>query len=158
MIGITYGKIEFGDLNVISTKVTMALHDSNSGNFANPASVMSFNSNNALTIRDPKTDFFKTIDEIIKSVENYIDYPDSTVGDKRSMGIQNSIAMMDDILDHTYSSHSKVGSNSNALTSATKKAVIPCLLVPCKQGHEELLTVVALLLNYYTPAGVLIKS
>ncbi|MDQ7045979.1 MAG: flagellar biosynthesis protein FlgL [Sulfurimonas sp.] len=118
------GKIEFGDLNFTTTQVTMSLHDSNSGDFTQPASVLSFNSNNALTVRDAKTDFFKTIDELIKSVENHITYPDSTVGNQRSVGIENSIAMMEDLFNHTVRSQSIVGANSNALTSSLERTEI----------------------------------
>ncbi|MDQ7061921.1 MAG: flagellar biosynthesis protein FlgL [Sulfurimonas sp.] len=118
------GKIEFGDLNFTTTQVTMSLHDSNSGDFTQPASVLSFNSNNALAVRDAKTDFFKTIDELIKSVENHITYPDSTVGNQRSVGIENSIAMMEDLFNHTVRSQSIVGANSNALTSSLERTEI----------------------------------
>jgi flagellar hook-associated protein 3 FlgL len=64
------GKMEFKEINTSNTKATISLYDSNSGDFSvgAAASVMTFNSNNALTIRDAKTDFFKTFDEIIKSV------------------------------------------------------------------------------------------
>ena len=116
---------------------TISLYDSNSGDFSdnydsdgdgtndtNLASVMSFNSNNALTIRDPKTDFFKTIDDIITSVENHILYPDDTEGDGRSIGIENAITMMDDLQDHVFRSHSLVGANSNALTASLERTSI----------------------------------
>lgn len=122
---LTYdGKIGFEELNKSNTKATIALYDSNSGDF-NPlsdASVMTFNSNNALTVRDPKTDFFKTFDEIIKSVENYKLYPDSNSGDARSLGTENAIAMIDDLKDHISRSNSKVGAQSNALTKSLDRS------------------------------------
>ena len=119
------GKIQFDDLGTGLTKATISLYDSDSGDFSTTTgSVMSFNSNNALTIRDPKTDFFKTIDEMIKSVENHISYPDCTEGEGRSIGIQNAITMMDDLQDHIFRSHSLVGANSNALTASLERTSI----------------------------------
>lgn len=119
------GKIGFKDLNFLTTKATVALYDSNSGDFStSTGSVMNFNSNNALTVRDPKTDFFQTIDEIITSVENHTLYPNHTVGDQRSVGIENAIAMLDDLQDHVFTSHSRVGANSNALTLSLERTEI----------------------------------
>ncbi len=116
------GKIQFNDLSNSSTKATIALYDSKSGDFSTTAgSVMSFNSNNALTIRDPKTDFFQTIDEMITAVENYKNYPDSSSGDMRNIGIQNAISMMDDLQDHVFRSHSVVGAQSNTLTNSLER-------------------------------------
>ena len=123
------GKIKFGDLNVISTKATIALYDANSGkNFpmgsgvGTDSSVMSFNANNALTISDPKTDFFKTINEVISAVENQTNDPDSTiVGAMRNVGIKNATGMMDDLQAHIYTTQSQVGAHSNTLTSSLQR-------------------------------------
>lgn len=116
-------KIQFEEINTGSTKATIALYDANSGDFTvgADASVMTFNTNNALTVCDPKTDFFKTLDEIITSVENYKLYPDSSSGDIRNVGIENAIAMMDDLQDHVYRAHSQVGVQSNALDTSLQR-------------------------------------
>ena len=82
---------------------------------------MSFNSNNALTIRDPKTDFFKSIDKMIKSVQEYKEYPDASSGTKRGVGIENAIKMMDDLFNHVNRSHSIAGAQSNSLTRANER-------------------------------------
>ena len=126
------GKIEFKDLTASNTKATVALYDSSSDGFAtnvagdvtDASSVMTFNTNNSLTIRDPKTDFFKTIDEIIKAVENYSNYPDSDSFDVRSLGIDNAISMMDDLQDHTIRMQSTVGAQSNTLSDAVERTSI----------------------------------
>ena len=120
------GKLTFSQLNTTDTKATISLYDSNSGKIgttSNPAksSVMSFNSNNALTIRDPKTDFFKSIDKMIKSVQEYKEYPDASSGTKRGVGIENSIQMMDDLFNHVNRSHSIAGAQSNSLTRANER-------------------------------------
>lgn len=115
------GKIQFEEIGTGNTKAAIALYDANSGNFTADASVMTFNTNNAITVRDPKTDFFKTLDEIIKSVESYKLYPDSSSGDVRNVGIENAIAMMDDLQDHVYRAHSQVGVQSNALNTSLER-------------------------------------
>ena len=118
------GKIQFEDSTSVNTKATLALYDSNSGDFTKNPSVMTFNANNALTVRDPKTDFFKNLDEMITAVENYKAYPDSSKGDMRNVGIQNAITMLDDLMDHVTRSHSVVGAQSNSLSSSLERTQI----------------------------------
>ncbi len=115
------GKIEFGATNTTDTKATMALYDANSGDITADASVMTFNTNNALTIRDPKTDFFKALDEMITAVENHNLYPDSTSSKVRNVGIENAISIMDDLQDHVFRSHSYVGAQSNSLSRSIER-------------------------------------
>lgn len=117
------GKIQFKDATSSNTKASLAMYDSNSGDFSigADASVMTFNSNNALTVRDPKTDFFKNLREAITAVENYKLYPDSKSGDMRSVGIENAISIMDDLMEHVGGAHAVVGAQSNALTNALER-------------------------------------
>lgn len=120
------GKIQFKDFSSSTTKATISLYDSSAGDFTAlaPVSVMTFNTNNAVTIRDPKTDFFKTLNEIITAVEEHKPYPDSSSGDMRNVGIENAIIMMDDLQDHIFKSHSKVGAQSNALIKSLDRTSI----------------------------------
>ena len=121
---LTYdGKISFKDALNVSTGASIAIFDSNGNDFTAGAasSVSTFNTNNALTIRDPKTDFFKTIDAMIVAVENHKNYPDSTNGDMRNVGIENAIAMMDDLQEHISRTHSMVGAQSNTLTNSLER-------------------------------------
>jgi flagellar hook-associated protein 3 FlgL len=100
------------------------LYDSNSGKFGGDSSVMTLNTNNSLSIRDPKTDFFKTIDEMISAVENNKIYPDADSGDVRSVGIENAIKMIDDLQDHVLRAHAEVGAQSNTLTKSLERTQI----------------------------------
>lgn len=118
------GKLQFVDTTSTNTKATLALFDANSGKFGGDSSVMSFNANNALTVRDPKTDFFQMIDEMITAVENYKTQPDASSGDARNVGIQNAIKMIDDLQNHVQRSHSKVGAQSNTLTNSLDRTQI----------------------------------
>ena len=120
------GKIQFKDLNNAKTKATMSLYDANTNDFGKPASVMTFNTNNALTVRDPKTDFFKTINEMIQGVESYKNNPDATSTNpaNRFVGIQNAIAMMDDLQSHTFRTQSVAGAQSNTLSKSLERTGI----------------------------------
>ncbi|WP_304543823.1 flagellar biosynthesis protein FlgL [Sulfurimonas microaerophilic] len=118
------GKIAFKDLTNGNTQATMALHDVNSGDFTADPSVITFNSNNTLTVRDPKNDFFKSLDEMIQSVEEYKINPDATTGTERNLGMENSIARMDALQDHFFSMHARVGAQSNTLDQSLQRAQV----------------------------------
>ncbi len=115
------GKITFSDQTSSITKASIALYDSNSDNFTKDASVMTFNTNNALTISDPKTDFFKTIDEVITSVSDHTNYPDAENANPNTIGIENAIQKMDDLQSHVARMHSKVGAQSNTLNTSLQR-------------------------------------
>lgn len=117
------GKIQFQEIGASDTNASISLYDVNSNDFTvgAPASVMSFNTNNAVTIVDPKTDFFKEIDEMIIAVEDHKVYPDASSGTVRNLGIENAIDKLDALQDHVIRSHSMVGAQSNALTMSKER-------------------------------------
>jgi flagellar hook-associated protein 3 FlgL len=115
------GKIQFGEISSANTKATLSLYDENSDDFTSAASVATFNTNNSLTVTDPKTDFFKSIDDIVTAVEEYKNDPDSSNGSPRGIGIQNAIARLDDLMGHVSRSHTVVGANSNTLNRALER-------------------------------------
>ena len=120
------GKIQFSDSAAATTGATLSMYDSNSGDFTPPAptTMVSFNTNNALTVNDPKTDFFKELNQIITAVENHKLYADSSTGDIRNIGIQNAMSKMDDLMNHVTRSHTKVGAQSNALERSLERTSI----------------------------------
>lgn len=118
------GKIEFKDLSNALTKASISIYDANSNDFSNDPSVMTFNANNALTVRDPKTDFFKEIDEIITAVENHKFYPETSSGVLRNVGMENSIAKIDDLQDHINRTQAVAGAQSNTLSVAQERTAI----------------------------------
>ncbi|QOP43627.1 flagellar biosynthesis protein FlgL [Sulfurimonas sediminis] len=119
---LTYdGKLKFTDLTATQTQSTIALYDANSDNFTADASVMTFNANNALTVVDPKTDFFKNLDEAITAVEDHKLYPDSSSGNMRNQGIENALAAIDKLQSHVSRSHSVVGAQSNTLNTSLER-------------------------------------
>ena len=118
------GKIAYEQLNTTNTLTEISLFDSNTGDFNADSPVMSFNSNNSLQIRDPKTDFFKELDRMITAVEEHKLYADASSGDSRSVGIEDAITMIDDIQNHINRSHSKVGAQVNALSASLERSEI----------------------------------
>ncbi len=123
------GKLSFHDLqgtDVNGTKASISLYDSNSNNFTAGAasSIMTFNTNNALTITDPKTDFFKSIDDMITAVSEHKLYPNSKDGIARNVGIENAIQKMDNLQNHVFRMHSKVGAQSNTLSTSLARTQI----------------------------------
>ena len=73
---------------------------------------LSVYSNNAVTIDDPQTDFFETLQQAIDAVKNGNNYPDSEKN-PRNFGIQGAIEAIDHVTDHVRRSHAKIGAVSN---------------------------------------------
>lgn len=115
------GRMEFKQNGTTKTNATLSLYDANSGDFSANASVGTFNTNNALTVTDPKNDLFKSLNEIISSVEEYKLYPDADSSSPRGIGIQNAIAKIDDLLSHVTRSQTIVGAQSNSLNRALER-------------------------------------
>jgi len=106
------------------TKAQLSIYDATSSNYGvTTGSALSFNANSSLTIRDPKTDFFAQIDNIIRSVEEGKMRADgSSTTDKRNAGIQNSIQMMDDLGDHVTRLQTESGSYSQVLQASSDRS------------------------------------
>jgi len=115
------GKIQFQEIGSSDTQASISMYDANSDDFSAGASVMTFNSNNAITIVDPKTDFFKEINEMITAVEDHKNYPDASTGSVRNLGVENALNKLDALQDHITRAHSMVGSQSNALTMSKER-------------------------------------
>ncbi len=116
------GKISFRDLNNNPTLADISIADSNSDDFSNTnGAIATFQTNNALTIRDPKTDFFARIEEAIVAVESHNAYPDGNGDNARNGGIQNAIQIIDDLSEHVFRTQSQTGAQSNAIDSQIQR-------------------------------------
>ncbi len=118
------GKMIFNDLTSGTTKASIALYDNNTNDFTQPSSVGSFQSNNTLTVVDPKTDFFKNLDAAITAVEDHKLYADSSSGTMRNQGIENAITMLDKLSSHISRSHAIVGAQSNTLNNSLERTTL----------------------------------
>lgn len=116
------GRIVFEDKQNPVTLASISVYDSNSQDFSNTdGPIAVFNANNALMLRDPKTDFFARIDEVIASVREGKSYADAGSGDPRNSGIQSGIQMIDDLMDHVGRQHTQAGGQSQALERANER-------------------------------------
>ena len=133
------GRIVFEDKISPVTQATLSIYDSSSSDYTSTnGSALTFNANNALTIRDPKNDFFAQIEEIIKSVEEGKRRADGSDDlDPRNIGIQNSIQMMDDVSNHVSRLQSESGSYSQVLQASSDRSSL--LIVNTKILQSDVL-------------------
>ena len=115
------GRVNFEQINANTTKADISLYDANSTDMSANGSALEFNANSSLTISDPKTDFFASIDEIIKSVEQNKFRADAEKGDLRNVGIENAIQMIDDLNDHISKEQSQSGVQSQSLQTSSDR-------------------------------------
>ncbi len=72
----------------------------------------SFQENNAITIDEPQTDFFQTLQNAIEAVKNGNDYANSDSKDPRNYGIQGAIEAIEHVMDRVRREDSKIGAVS----------------------------------------------
>jgi flagellar hook-associated protein 3 FlgL len=58
---------------------------------------------------------------MIRSVEEYKNHPDAQSYSQRTLGIENSIARLDDLQNHVQRMHSQVGAQSNTLQDSLQR-------------------------------------
>jgi len=114
--------LRFEDKTSSNTQASIAMYDTNSDDFSDLSkkSALTFNANNALRVNDPKLDFFTTIDKVIDSVKNGTNYADASV-DRKSIGMEEALDMIDGLSQHVNTVHSKVGAYSNTLSVAVER-------------------------------------
>jgi flagellar hook-associated protein 3 FlgL len=85
---------------------------------------LTFASNNALTVDQGNISFFESLDNAISSVKSQNIRANSNSDDPRSIGVQNSINVVDHMLDHINRLHTQNGSTSNTLIVTREKSVL----------------------------------
>lgn len=83
---------------------------------------LTFSANNALTIDQGYISLFESLDLAIASVQAQSIRADADSNDPRSIGVQNSIKVVDHILDHLNRTHTQNGSTGNTLEMSYEKA------------------------------------
>ncbi len=118
------GRLQIQDKTNPSTDITFSMYDKSSDDFSNGAdgNTLSFMSNDAVAVDEPDVDFFKDLDSIITAVRGGNFSMDSDFSDPRNLGIENAILKIDHLSDHITKQHTKIGSYSNALKSASDRA------------------------------------
>ena len=118
------GRLQIQDKTNPSTDITFSMYDKSSDDFSNGAdgNTLSFMSNDAVAVDEPDVDFFKDLDSIITAVRGGNFSMDSDFSHPRNLGIENAILKIDHLSDHITKQHTKIGSYSNALKSASDRA------------------------------------
>lgn len=135
------GKLTFEDLIKPVTSASLSISDTTSNSFFPPVitgNALAFQANNAVTIRDPKNNLFSQLDEIIKSVEQGKKHADgSSNKDPRNLGVNNSIQMMDDLMEHVSRLQAEAGSNSQILDNTISRSDL--LIVSTKTLRSDVI-------------------
>ncbi|NPA30157.1 MAG: hypothetical protein GXO33_08240 [Epsilonproteobacteria bacterium] len=116
------GRIYVNDKTTTETPLKLAMFDSRATDYTT-RNMMSFQSNNALTVDDPHHDLFDALDMAIEAVENGLQYPDGTQSNAlaRNVGIENAMARIDHVMEHVSKEHTRVGAISNRLSDAQER-------------------------------------
>jgi len=122
------GRLVVKDKLFTDTQASVSIYDNTSDTYpatdttTDTGSSLIFNANSALTVRDPKTDFYARLEEMIQSVEQGKYKADGTDGgDPRNIGIQHAIAMIDDLSEHTTRMQTEAGTYSQTLLAASER-------------------------------------
>ena len=109
-----------------SGKYTMALYDAQADQFVgfpDHASVMVFNTANALTIDSPEHDLFSALDDAIEAVQNGFHSPDGKNNtNPRNIGMQNVMERIDHVVEHISREHTSIGAISNRLKDTVERS------------------------------------
>jgi flagellar hook-associated protein 3 FlgL len=114
-VGLKDGKIFIEDKNNATTKMKFEMHDSDTDSYDGSSPVFTFNSNNAITVDEPKVDIFHQLDKMIQSVRDGKIRADGNSSDPRNIGIESGIELIDHIFDHVNKLHTKIGAISKSL-------------------------------------------
>jgi len=118
-------KIDDRSTNAGLTNIEFTLNDSKSSAFNGETNALSFQSNSAITINDPKIDLFTQLNTFIEAVRDGRTRSDANGGvDPRNLGIQNSIAQIDQLMSHVESQHTVNGSQGQSLQHAIERSEI----------------------------------
>jgi flagellar hook-associated protein 3 FlgL len=122
------GRLQVVDKTTTDTKLRLTMFDAGSRLYSTATAdtttgnLMSFQSNNALTVDDPHHDFFDALDEAIEAVENGFQRPDGNhVSMARNLGVQYSMDRIDHVLEHVSKEHTKVGAISHRLDYSVER-------------------------------------
>jgi len=122
------GRIVIEDKANTDTDLRISLFDSNAYDYTPDAnneyksSLFTFQSNNSLTVDDPKHDFFATLNSAIEAVQLGRFRPDgNNIVSARSIGIEGAIEQIDHVLNHVTKEHARIGAMSNRLEYAIER-------------------------------------
>jgi len=118
------GRVYVEDKTSPQTQMRLSLYDGSADDYTR-RNLVSFQSNNALTVDDPHTDMFETLQMAIDAVENGYQFPDgSQQAFARNPGFENLMERLDHLLEHVSKEHTRVGAISNTLQSTVERSEV----------------------------------
>jgi len=123
-VGLKDGKLYVDDKNNAVTPIKLAINDADTDSYDGSSPVFTFNSNNAVTIDEPKVDIFHQLDEIIQSVREGRVRMDGDKDNPRDIGIQGGIELIDHLQDHVIKKHTEIGAISKSLQNTQDRTNI----------------------------------
>lgn len=128
------GRITVTDRLSTGTNIGVAIHDSNSTQFAQPpfsttatvteGASLSFNANNALIIDEPHVDFIKDLDNMIEAVSKGYIRADANSEDPRNTGMQGALARLDHLGEHLRKQRTIIGADAAAVEKTADRATM----------------------------------
>jgi flagellar hook-associated protein 3 FlgL len=115
------GALKIVDNSHNNQDISFSLYDKDTTDFTKSAS-LSFMSNQAVVVDNPKINFFKDLDTIIEAVREGIRGVDADGTKPNNPGLQNAISKIDSLSTHVSKAHTKLGAMSNNLQRAYDKA------------------------------------
>lgn len=128
------GRITVADRLSTGTNIGVAIHDSNSTQFAQPpfsttatvteGASLSFNANNALIIDEPHVDFIKDLDNMIEAVSKGYIRADANSEDPRNTGMQGALERLDHLGEHLRKQRTIIGADAAAVEKTADRATM----------------------------------
>jgi flagellar hook-associated protein 3 FlgL len=120
------GQMEIEDMKNSPSSIELSIYDSSTNDFSGneKAPVLSFQSNNALTVDDQHVNFFDRLQDAIDSVTEGIYNADADSSDPRNTGIQNAIKSIDHMNDHMSKMQTVAGSQSQKLQYSIERTEV----------------------------------
>ncbi len=117
------GRLYIKDKSSQNSDMEFSIYDKESDDFTkSDTPVLTFNSNNALTIDKPSLDIFKDMQQMIESVREGRFEADGDKENPRLSGIDAAIERLDHISTHIIRKHTKIGSISNSLQNVQDRS------------------------------------
>jgi len=108
------GRLKVTDLTNSPTEMKVAIFDKDTDSTEDGVRpLLSFQANDAITIDQPQTDFFETLQQAIDAVANGNHYADADSADPRNFGIQGALEAIEHVMDRVRREHAQIGAVSN---------------------------------------------
>lgn len=144
------GRMSARDKISSESKINFSMYDVRVSQFISDDSgaILSFNSRDAITIKQSQVDIFHDLNDMIKAVEEGIKNPDSTSKYSLNIGLNNHISKIDQMIEHISKRHTKIGALSNELENSEDRARALQINIAQTKSEIEDIDLAEVLLNF----------